>query len=75
MGGIGTVRENPELSANAQQTALMMLAKDELSHHPGRDWPCHSDVGAAAAATSNLGLGNAGVSGMTPTSATTGTTT
>ena len=64
MGGMGTVRENLELSANAQQTALMMLAEDELSHYPGRDWPCHSDIGAATAAKSNLGLGNAGVSGI-----------
>ena len=64
MGGMGNVRENPELSANAQQTALMMLPEDELSHYPGRDWPCHSDIGAATAAKSNLGLGNAGVSGI-----------
>ena len=64
MAGMGTVTEDPELSADAQLTALMMLAEDELSHYPGRDWGCHSDVGEAIAAKSNLGLGNAGVAGI-----------
>lgn len=62
--GLDPVSENPELSAGAQATALMMLAEGELSHYPGPDWDCHSDTGAAIAAKSNIGLGNAGTSGI-----------
>ena len=64
MAGTGTVTEDPELSANAQMTALMMLAEEDLSHYPSRDWPCHSNIGAATAAKSNIGLGRAGVAGI-----------
>ena len=62
--GLDPVTENPDLSAGAQATALMMLAEGELSHYPESDWACHSDTGAAIAAASNLGLGNAGTSGI-----------
>ena len=62
--GLDPVTENPDLSAGAQATALMMLAEGELSHYPGSDWACHSDTGAAIAAASNLGLGSAGTSGI-----------
>lgn len=62
--GLDPVTENPDLSAGAQATALMMLAEGELSHYPGSDWACHSDTGAAIAAASNIGLGNAGISGI-----------
>lgn len=64
MAGLDSVTEAPELSQGAQATALMMLAESELSHFPDMDWACHSDTGAAIAAASNLGLGNAGVSGI-----------
>lgn len=64
MAGLDPVMEDPELSQGAQATALMMLAEGKLSHYPEREWACHSDLGAAVAAASNLGLGNAGVSGI-----------
>ena len=56
MAGLGPVVENPVYSAGAQQTALMMAAQGELSHYPGEDWACYTEVGTDYAAESNLGL-------------------
>ncbi|MDE0322182.1 MAG: Ig-like domain-containing protein [Acidimicrobiaceae bacterium] len=64
MAGLDPVTEVPELSQGAQAAALMMLAEGRLSHFPEPDWACHSETGAAIAGASNLGLGNAGVSGI-----------
>lgn len=64
MAGLDSVTEVTELSRGAQATALMLLAEGRLSHFPGPDWACHSETGAAIAGASNLGLGDAGVSGI-----------
>jgi len=59
--GLSPVTEDPTLSAQAQQAALMMLAKDGLSHAPATDWGttgyCYTDAGNTAAGQSNLSLG------------------
>lgn len=50
-------------SVQAQAAALMMSAKNTLSHTPKQDdphWPCLTDTGDAAAGKSNLSLGHAG---------------
>lgn len=60
MAGLGTVAENPEYSAEAQQAALMMAAQYDLSHYPGPDWACYTATGAGAAGRSNLSLGRTG---------------
>ena len=59
MAGVGPVTENPEHSAGAQQTALMLLAQGDLAHDPPPHWACYSDA-AAAYAPANLALGTAG---------------
>ena len=64
MAGLGAVEENPALSADAQQAALIMAAQNALSHTPGTGAKCYSPAGAASAGRSNLGLGNAGVGGV-----------
>ena len=64
MAGLDRVQEDPELSRDAQDSALMMLAEGKLSHFPGLKWACHSATGAAVASASNLGLGNAGTAGI-----------
>lgn len=64
MAGLGTVTEDPDLSASAQQAALIMAAHGELSHYPDSDWACFNDEGAASAGRSNLYLGRAGTSGI-----------
>lgn len=61
MAGVeASVVENPELSAWAQQTALMMSAEGLLSHDPGGDFACASPEGISGAANSNLYLGRTG---------------
>ena len=57
MAGLAPVTENPAYSAGAQQAALIMHAAGGLSHHPGSDWPCYTEAGADAAASSNLHIG------------------
>ena len=64
MAGLGTVTEDPDLSASAQQAALIMAAHGELSHYPDSDWTCFNGEGAASAGRSNLYLGRAGTSGI-----------
>ena len=63
MAGLGTVEEGQYSSAGAQHTALMMLAAGRLSHQPDSSWACYSDTGRAYA-SSNLGLGVAGLDGI-----------
>ena len=61
MAGIGTVTEDAAMSATAQAKALIMLAQQELDHDPPADWACYVEL---AAATENLGLGAAGIGGV-----------
>ena len=64
MAGLDTVTEESELSAGAQDAALIMVANEMLSHDPGEDWDCYTQTGAASAGKSNLGLGTVGVAGI-----------
>lgn len=56
VAGLEPVTLDSVFSAQAQRAALMMDAADRLDHHPGREWPCWSSGGAAAAARSNLSV-------------------
>lgn len=49
-----------EVSAKAQQAALMMAANNALNHFPPMDWRCYTPTGYEAAGKSNLSLGTAG---------------
>jgi uncharacterized protein YkwD len=62
--GVGPVSFDDALNHKALAAALMMLAKNKLSHTPGPDWPCYSDDGADAAGHSNLALGGSGADAM-----------
>ena len=64
MAGLAAVTFDPELSATAQEAALMMSAKQALSHAPDPTWPCYSTVGAEGAKNSNLYLGRSGASAI-----------
>jgi len=55
---------NPTSSAKCQDMALMIDAKDSLSHAPAASWPCYTAAGAEAAANSNLSLGNHSVNAI-----------
>jgi len=54
-----------EMSAKAQQAALMMSANSQLSHDPPADWSCYTEEGAEAAGNSNLSIGYNGPSAVT----------
>ena len=56
LAGLAPVSEAPNLSAGAQQAALMMSANGALSHNPGSGWKCYTPAGAASAGRSNLAL-------------------
>ncbi|MDR1238404.1 MAG: CAP domain-containing protein, partial [Propionibacteriaceae bacterium] len=60
MAGLQPVSESVAASASAQQAALIMAAKNNLSHYPPSDWPCWSQEGYYAAGHSNLYLGYSG---------------
>ena len=49
----------------AQQAALMMSANGQLSHAPPATWLYYTAVGAEAAGSSNLSLGNSGARAVT----------
>lgn len=53
-----------ELNQMAQQAALMMLARNDLSHTPDSSWKCFTPQGKRAAGSSNLSLGHAGTSAL-----------
>lgn len=61
MAGLAPVTEDPAASEEAQAAALMMQAQRALSHFPGPDWSCYSDLGSDGASQSNLYLGRTGV--------------
>ena len=63
MAGLEVVAENPQHSAGAQQSALMILAQEELSHFPTADWACYTPTGAAYA-VHNIALGYAGTAAV-----------
>jgi uncharacterized protein YkwD len=55
MVGLYPVKLDPELNDISQATALIMLARKDTSHYPGKNWPCYSEKGALGARKSNLG--------------------
>ncbi|MEM9132055.1 MAG: CAP domain-containing protein [Actinomycetota bacterium] len=61
MAGVpAIVDEDQALSAKAQEAALMMSAEGALTHTPGADYACFTEVGQEAAGNSNLYLGRTG---------------
>jgi uncharacterized protein YkwD len=60
LAGLDPVTLDPQLNADAQQAALIMRANNNLSHSVPTSWTCYTDQGAAAAAASDLFLGEAG---------------
>lgn len=62
--GVQPVTLSPAMSAEALQTATMMLAQGELSHTPASDFACYTFVGAATAGRSNLYLGKTGAAAI-----------
>ncbi|WP_188695541.1 CAP domain-containing protein [Silvimonas amylolytica] len=69
MAGLpGNVTLSLDLSAQAQQAALMMDANSTLDHNPPATWACYTATGATAAGSSNLSLGtpwlNQGIGGI-----------
>ncbi|MCB1317406.1 MAG: ankyrin repeat domain-containing protein, partial [Leptospiraceae bacterium] len=49
-----------EYNAPARAAALMMEAKNDLSHGPDANWPCYTEAGKKGAGSSNLCLGCVG---------------
>ncbi|WP_188704900.1 CAP domain-containing protein [Silvimonas iriomotensis] len=69
MAGLpGNVTLSLDLSAQAQQAALMMDANNTLDHNPPASWACYTTAGATAAGSSDLSLGtpwlNQGIGGI-----------
>ncbi len=66
MAGVPTgVVENADLSARAQQAALMMQMSGRLSHSPDSSFECFTDTGRTASQNSNLYLGINGPQAIT----------
>lgn len=59
------VTEDPNLSAQAQQAALMMSVSGRLSHNPDSSFGCYTAAGDTAAGKSNLYLGRTGPAAIT----------
>ena len=59
--GVAAASGNTAWSAQAQQSALMTAAQQQLSHAPQPPWNCFNAVGANAASKSDLFLGAMGV--------------
>jgi hypothetical protein len=53
-----------ELNEMAQQAALMMKARNDLSHAPDEKWKCYSLQGKKGAGSSNLSLGRFGTEAL-----------
>lgn len=60
VGQPGDITFDATKSSKAQEAALMMSANNNLSHDPPSSWSCYTANGDAAAAASNLALGNYG---------------
>ena len=58
MAGLANVSEDRALSETAQQKALIMLANNDLDHHPPEDWACYREIRGWVG--ENLALGTAG---------------
>ncbi len=56
LAGLTPVVFDAGLNQRAQQTALLMSANGALSHSPGSNWRCYTNVGAQTAGVSNLAL-------------------
>jgi len=63
-GQVGRVLFRDDFNAMAQEAALMMLAGQALSHTPGADWPCYTELGRQAAGASNLAIGASGAAAI-----------
>lgn len=48
---------DPALNQKALSAALIMAGQQSLSHYPTPSWTCYNEVGAEAAARSNLAIG------------------
>lgn len=65
MAGVpADVSFDEKYNAPARAAALMMEAKNDLSHGPGPGWPCYSEAGKQGAGSSNLCLGCVGPSAI-----------
>ncbi len=65
MAGVpADVSFDEKYNAPARAAALMMEAKNDLSHGPGPNWPCYSAAGKKGAGSSNLCLGCVGPSAI-----------
>jgi uncharacterized protein YkwD len=61
MAGVpATITEDPELTAQAREAAIMMSVEGALSHDPEPSYACFTATGQQAAANSNLYLGRIG---------------
>lgn len=61
MAGVpATITEDSELTAKAQEAAIMMSVEGALSHEPSSTYACFTPTGQLAAANSNLYLGRTG---------------
>lgn len=66
MAGVpSNVSLRDDLSAKAQQMALMMSANNGITHFPPASWSCYTTDGADAADSSNLSLGHTGPDAVT----------
>jgi hypothetical protein len=60
LAGLDPITLDSALSLKAQQAALVMSANSALSHDVPSSWKCYTSTAHAAAASSNLYLGEAG---------------
>ncbi|MDR1799464.1 MAG: FG-GAP-like repeat-containing protein [Bifidobacteriaceae bacterium] len=65
LAGLDPVSEDKNLSANAQQAALIIMANSAVTHHPATNSKCYTYQGGNASATSNLVLGATGARAVT----------
>lgn len=59
------ITENAQLSALAQESALMMSESGKLSHSPDQSYSCFTSAGSDASGKSNLYLGRTGPDAIT----------
>lgn len=54
--GLSTLSYDEESDPMLVESALIMVANQQLSHKPEKNWRCYSDLGAQGAEQSNIGL-------------------